>query len=575
MRSLLRFVRYLKPHWPLAMMTFGAAVLVTLIELLPPWLIKLIIDDVIKGGHISWLPWLILGLLSAYFFKNLLAVGRIWSNNLLEQNVIYDLRDQVYRALQRLSISYFENRSTGELMSRLINDISHVERIFIDGIEAILMSGLTLIGITAVLFYLDWRLALLALIPVPLLILGAILFTRRIHGLYHLIRQKSAQLNALLQDSLSGIRETMSFNRADYEIDRFNRLSRDYCNSSLKVARLWGLYSPGMIFLGSMGAVLILWYGTHQVIQGRLTVGELVAFLSYLALFYTPINQIHSVNHMLQQALASGERVFEILDAEPEVKDRPDAIALSTPIQGAVRFEDASFNYRPEVSVLKRVSFEILPGEHVALVGPSGGGKSTIIKLLMRFYDVDSGRITLDGYDLKDLKLSFLRDQTGIVQQEPFLFNGTVRENIVYGNLRADETAIIEAARLAHAHDFIIDLPEGYDTWIGERGVKLSVGQKQRLAIARAALKDPAIIIFDEATSNIDTETEVKIQEALEHLTQQRTTLIIAHRLSTLRHVDKILVVDDGRIVEEGTHDELLLARGLYTTLYEAQFETN
>ncbi len=575
MKSLLRVISYLKPHRSLALMTFGAAVLVTLIELLPPWLIKLIIDDVIKGGRISWLPWLILGLLSAYLFKNLLAVIRIWSNNLLEQNVIYDLRDQVYRALQRLSISYFENRSTGELMSRLINDVNNVERIFIDGIEAILMSGLTLIGITAVLFYLNWRLALLSLIPVPFLILGASLFTRRIHRLYHVIRQKSAQLNALLQDALSGIRETMSFNRAPYEIDRFNRLSRDYCNSNLKVARLWGLYSPGMIFLGSMGAVLILWYGTHQVIQGELTVGELVAFLSYLALFYTPINQIHSVNHMLQHALAAGERVFEILDAKPEVKDRPDAIALSTKIQGAICFEEASFNYRPEVSVLKRVSFEILPGEHVALVGPSGGGKSTIIKLLMRFYDLDEGRITLDGYDLRDLKLPFLRDQIGIVQQEPFLFNGTVRENIAYGNLSADEAAIIEAAMLAHAHDFIIELPEGYDTWIGERGVKLSVGQKQRLAIARAALKDPAIIILDEATSNIDTETEAKIQEAFEYLTRQRTTLIIAHRLSTLRHVDKILVVDDGRIVEEGTHDELLLARGLYTTLYEAQFETN
>jgi len=575
MKPLLRVIGYLKPHWPLALMTFGAAILVTLIELLPPWLIKLIIDDVIKGGRVSWLPWLIIGLLSAYFFKNLLAVGRIWSNNLLEQNVIYDLRDQVYRALQRLSISYFENRSTGELMSRLINDVNNLERIFIDGIEAILMSGLTLIGIAVVLFYLNWRLALLSLIPVPFLILGASLFTRRIHRLYHVIRQKSAHLNALLQDTLSGIRETMSFNRAAYEIDRFNRLSRDYCNSNLKVARLWGVYSPGMIFLGSMGAVLILWYGTHQVIQGKLTVGELVAFLSYLALFYTPINQIHSVNHMLQHALAAGERVFEILDAEPEVLDRPDAIVLPTKIQGAIRFEEASFNYRPEVSVLKRVSFEILPGEHVALVGPSGGGKSTIIKLLMRFYDVDSGRITVDGYDLKALKLSSLRDQIGIVQQEPFLFNGTVRENIAYGDLRAGETAMIEAARLAHAHDFVVDLPEGYDTWIGERGVKLSVGQKQRLAIARAALKDPAVIIFDEATSNIDTETEAKIQEALEYLTRQRTTLIIAHRLSTLRHVDKILVVDEGRIVEEGTHDELLPARGLYATLYEAQFETN
>ncbi|MCI0529443.1 MAG: ABC transporter ATP-binding protein/permease, partial [Nitrospira sp.] len=389
--------------------------------------------------------------------------------------------------------------------------------------------------------------------------------------------------NALLQDNLSGIREIMSFNRHEYERGRFNKKSQDYCETQLKVARLWSFYSPGMIFLGSTGTILILSFGAHQVIQGGMTIGELVAFLSYLALFYTPINQIHSVNHMLQHALASGERVFEIIDAKPEVQDPVDPITPATVLHphgppdskvlGYVAFQQVSFDYREDVPVLREVDFEVQPGEKIALVGPSGSGKSTMIKLLMRFYDVDQGSITIDGVDIRRFKISFLRDQIAMVQQEPFLFNGTVKENILYGDLLADEDRMIAAARAARAHEFIENLPEGYATWIGERGVKLSVGQKQRIAIARALLKDPPIIILDEATSNIDTETEAKIQEALECLIQNRTTFIIAHRLSTLKHVDRILVIKNGRVVESGTHEELLQLKGLYTTLYEAQFQ--
>lgn len=573
MKSLLRVLRYLRPYRALALVTLLCACLVTVLELVPPWLIKVVIDDVIQARRQDLLPWVMAGLLAAYALKNVFASLRIRFNNTLEQRVVHELREQVFAALQRLSVSYYESRSTGEIMSRVTNDTEHVERIFIDGLEGMLTASLTLIGIMGMLFALNWKLALLSLLPIPLLILSAMFFTERVHGYYHHIRKHAADLNAYLQDALSGIRETMGFNRQAYEQQRFGAISRQYSDSNLRAMCLWSIYSPGMIFVGSLGSLLILWYGAGEVMNGVLTVGELVMFLSYLALFYVPINQIHAVNHMLQHALAASERVFEILDQRPEVADRPGAVLPSRRPEGAVRFDGVSFHYRPDVPILREVSLDVKPGERLALVGPSGAGKSTMLKLLMRFYDVRGGAVLIDGHDIRNLPLAFLRGQIGLVQQEPFLFNGTVRDNIAYGDLAAGQERIEDVARAARAHEFIALLPEGYDTWIGERGVKLSVGQKQRVSIARVLLKDPPIVIFDEATSNIDTETEVKIREALAVLTRGRTTFIIAHRLSTLHDVDRILVVDGGRIVEEGTHEALLARGGLYAGLYEAQFQ--
>jgi ATP-binding cassette, subfamily B, bacterial len=572
-KPLLRVLQYLKPYRGLVASTLACAGLTTALELVPPWLIKIVIDEVIQAQHTQLLPWVMLGLVAAYVLRNLFASLRIRLNNTLEQWVVYDLRDQVFSALQRLSLSYFENRSTGEIMSRVNSDTEHVERIFIDGVEALMTASLTLFGITIMLFWLDWKLALLSFIPIPILILSATVFTRRVHQFYQAIRKSAAELNAYLQDALSGIRETMGFNRQAYEQARFNVLNRAYSENNIKAMCLWSLYSPGMMLVASLGTVLILWFGTGEVLQGHLTVGELVMFLSYLALFYVPINQIHSVNHMLQHALAASERVFEVLDSETDVKDRPGAIRPAERLKGHVRFEVVSFHYRPDVPVLRGLALDVEPGERIALVGPSGAGKSTLLKLLMRFYDVQGGAVMIDGYDIRDLPLMFVRSQIGLVQQEPFLFNGTVRENIAYGDLEADQMEIERVARAARAHEFITALPEGYDTWIGERGVKLSVGQKQRVSIARVLLKNPPIVIFDEATSNIDTETEVKIREALAELTHGRTTFIIAHRLSTLHHVDRIVVMDHGRIVEEGVHDELISRGGLYAGLYEAQFQ--
>ncbi|GAB1721955.1 MAG: Lipid A export ATP-binding/permease protein MsbA [Nitrospira sp.] len=573
MNSLLRVLSYLKPFRMLAVVTFVCAGLATALELVPPYLVKVVIDDVIQAKRPEMLTWVLSALLGSYVLRNLMSSMRVRFNNLLEQKAVHTLRMQVFGALQRLSLSYFENRSTGEIMTRVTSDTEHVERIFVDGLEGLLTASLTLVGITIMMFFLNWKLALLSLLPIPILIVCAAWFTKRVHKYYAELRKSVADLNAYLQDALSGIKETIGFNQHDYERKRFEILSQTYSQNSLRAMFLWSWYWPGMVFVGSTGTVLILWYGAQEVMAGNLTVGQLVMFLSYLGLFYTPINEIHSLNHMLQHALAASERVFEILDTKAEVEDRPGAVRPVERLNGAVEYRQVIFGYRQEGTVLSNVNLTVRPGERIALVGPSGAGKTSLLKLLMRFYDVRSGAVLVDGYDVRDLPVAFLRGQIGLVQQEPFLFNGTVRQNIVYSDLSASHERVEAAARAARAHDFITRLPDGYDSWIGERGVKLSVGQKQRVSIARVLLKDPPIVIFDEATSNIDTETEVKIREALNDLTKGRTTFIIAHRLATLHDVDRIIVVEHGTIVEEGHHEALMRRGGVYAGLYEAQFK--
>jgi ABC-type multidrug transport system fused ATPase/permease subunit len=411
-------------------LTFFFAALMTGLELVPPWLIKIVIDDVLPTQNLDLLSWVLVGLILAYGLKNLCNSLRIRFNNMLEQRVVHRLRKEVFEALQRLSLNYYENRSTGEIMSRVVNDTEHVQRIFIDGFEGMLTATLTLAGILTILFVLNWKLALLVLLPIPILIIGGVFFTRRVHRYYHDIRQQAAELNGYLQDALSGIRETMGFNRQPYEQSRFQDMSQQYGQANLKAMYLWSVYSPGMIFIGSLGTILIVWFGAGEVMAGHLTTGELVMFLSYLVLFYTPVNQIHSVNHLLQHALAASERVFDVLDAKPAVPDQGTLWLQESRLSGKVEWKDVTFAYRPETPVFTKLSLFVEPGEHVALVGPSGVGKSTLMKLLFRYYDVGAGAIEIDGYDIRDLPLATLRDQIGFVQQEPFLFNGTVRANL-------------------------------------------------------------------------------------------------------------------------------------------------
>ncbi len=571
MKSLIRVLGYMKPYKYKMALTLGFAVLTTLLDLVPPWLIKIIVDELIEGTGGNIIYWVVLALVMAYLGRNYSNYKRILINNTLEQKVVFDIRSHVYRALQTLSLNYFENRSTGEIMSRVNDDVTYVERIFVDGVEQLVTAVLTLIGIMVILFWLHWKLALAALIPIPFLIVGAWRYTNRAHGLYHQVRERAAKMNGILQDTLSGIKETLAFNRQLHEIGRFEKRSDEYCRGTLDVMRLWAVYSPSMMFMGSLGTAVIILYGIGLVRADEISVGTLVAFIAYLALFYTPINQLHTLNHMLQHALASSDRLFEIIDAPPDVKEDPEPILPSTNVQGRIEFNRVAFSYVKPTQVINGISFTIEAGEKIALVGHTGSGKSTLVKLLMRFYDVDAGDVRIDGHSLRKLSLSYLREQIGLVSQEPFLFNGTVAENILYGNLNASQEQIEQAAQAANAEDFIAKLPQGYETLIGERGVRLSGGERHRLAIARVFLKDPPILILDEATASVDTATEFKIKEALRNLMAYRTTLIVAHRLSTLEHADRVLVLKDGNLVEIGTHEELIQATTVYSNLFHSQ----
>ncbi|MCZ6541090.1 MAG: ABC transporter transmembrane domain-containing protein, partial [Nitrospinae bacterium] len=385
MKSLLRVLGYLKPYKTFVALTLGFAVLTTLLDLVPPWLIKMVVDRLVDHVDDVWLYAFVLGLVLAYFGRNYSNYKRILINNRLEQKVVFDIRSHVYRALQKLSLNYFENRSTGEIMSRVNDDVTHVERIFIDGVEQVVTATLTLVGIMIILFYLHWKLAVASLIPIPFLVIGAWKYTVRAHSLYHQVRERAAKMNGILQDTISGIKETLAFNRQRHEVKRFEQRSGDYCKSTLEVMRLWAVYSPAMMFMGSLGTVAIILYGIGLVQAQEITVGTLIAFIWYLGLFYTPINQLHTLNHMLQHALASSDRLFEIIDAQPDVVEDPDPVHPEAPVHGEIVFDAVDFSYIPSKQVLHQVSFTLRPGEKAALVGHTGSGKSTLVKLLMRF----------------------------------------------------------------------------------------------------------------------------------------------------------------------------------------------
>lgn len=556
--------------------TIACAVLSLAFAFAYPKLTQFVIDDVIGRKQTQLLAPSMLALIGAFLLRDLFNSLRIRINNTFEQNVIYDMRREVYARLQRLPVNYFDQRASGDLMTRVIEDVNSVERVLIDGTEQGTVAVLSIAGVLAILFYTNATLAWVALVPLPLLAGGALWYTLTAHRRYRAQRQAASAMNALLMDNLQGVRQIKAFGRHVHEDSRFAARADGLRESTLGVMRVWAMYSPAMSFATALGTGLVLWVGGSLVLAGAMTLGELVGFIFYLALFYEPVGRLHGLNQMLQAARAAGERVFDILDAtteRPAQEGSPSSL-LGTPVRGDVVYENVGFNYTPERVLLRNISLHASPGEMIALVGPTGAGKSTLVNLLPAFYELTDGRITIDHQDISRVTLESLRSQISVVSQEAFLFNGTVRENILYGKLDATEEELLAAARAANCHEFITRLPEGYNSHVGERGVKLSVGEKQRVSIARALLKNAPILILDEATASVDTATEKLIQEALERLMAGRTSFVIAHRLSTIRRADQILVMRHGQIVERGSHEELLAQDGLYAKLARIQNTT-
>ena len=555
--------------------TVISMVLLVGVQLLIPWVIRSLITAVTEQpldsdtmAHVTRLTILTAVALIA---KGGLQFLRSYMAHIAGWGVVADMRKHLYQHVQRLSLRFYEDKQTGQMMSRIVNDTDLFEMLIAHAVPDIVVNVLTLVGVSGMLMLMNWKLGLLSLVPVPIVILVMRGYAKKVRPAFRRRQTQLGELNAVLNDNISGIREIKAFTREDAEAQRVSSDIDNYRRSLLYALKMMAIFQPLVDFTSSLGMLVVIYFGGMLVNDGALPVADLVAFFLYLELLYQPIRVLSDAWERIQEALASGDRVDELLRESTEVVERPDAIRLDGRARGEIVFDNVSFAYSQGEMVLENIELEIGAGQMVALVGPTGVGKSTLVSLIPRFYDPVSGCVRLDGIDTREMELESLRQQISIVLQDVFLFHGTVRENLQFGNPDATEADIVRAAQVANADAFIRELPNGYDTLIGERGVKLSGGQKQRLSIARAVLKDAPILILDEATSAVDTQTEILIQEALERLMAGRTTIIIAHRLSTVRNADKIVVLENTHIAEIGTHQELVSEEGLYNRLYTAQ----
>lgn len=541
--------------------------------LVGPYLVQMAIDGYIKTKHPEGLNWIALAFLATAFLNWWTSYGQTYIVSWVGQTIVYDMRDRMFRHLQKLNFRFFDSMATGRIMSRLTSDVDAINQVVSSGLVTIFADSMVLVTIMVTMLKMNWRLALVSFITIPVLVLVMRWFTDRMRKAFMQQRRKAADLNATLAESIDGVRVTQSFTREEKNQGQFNEINEQNRQANMEAVSVWAMFFPSIEVVSSLGVTLVLWYSGVLIRGGApdVTVGQVTAFILYLNRFFMPIRDLSQVYNVFQAAIVSAERVFEVLDRVPEVQDAPDAYEMPR-AAGAVTFENVSFGYTPEKVVLKAINLSAKPGETVALVGPTGAGKSSVINLLARFYDPQEGRVLVDGHDIRKVTQQSWRSQLGVVLQDTFLFSGTVRDNIRYGRPTATDAEVEAAAKAVGADEFIARMPQGYDTPVNERGSKLSVGQRQLIAFARALCADPALLILDEATSNIDTYTEALIQNALKTLLKGRTSFVIAHRLSTIRSADRIFFVDDGQVVEEGTHDELLALGGRYADLYLGQF---